>query len=468
MGCEHIHFVTGRLAERALRREVESVAARLGCAHSIDVLPITVAALMTPAWIAKHWSVPAAATRVILPGYCGGDLSPLTSQVGIPVECGPRDLRQLFEFFGQADPRKAEYGRHDITIVAEINHAPRQSLAQILAQARKLVADGADLIDVGCDPGTTWMGVADTVRALRDEGMRVSIDSFNPTEVAAAVRAGAELVLSVNSTNREAARDWGCEVIVIPDDIPTLGGLDETIEYLALHQVPMRIDPILEPIGCGFAASLSRYDLVRRRYPDVEMLMGIGNLTELTDVDSSGVNVLLLGFCQELGIRAVLTTQVINWARTSVRECDLARRLVHYAVRHHIPPKHIEPGLVTLRDTKLFMHGADWFEQLATQLKDMNYRLFAEGGELHLIASGLHLHDVDPFQLFDQLRAREPRNLTASHAFYLGYELAKANLALQLGKQYQQDEALSFGYLTVPETSHRLQQRAAARTETTE
>lgn len=465
MGCEHIHFVTGRLAERALRREVESVAARLNCTYSIDVLPITVAALMTPAWVAKHWQVPAAATRVILPGYCAGDLTPLTSQVKIPVDCGPRDLRQLFEFFGQTDPRKADYGRHDIAIVAEINHAPRLTTTEILEQARQLRAAGADVIDVGCDPGVTWSGVADAVHALRAEGHRVSIDSFNIQEVAAAVRTGAELVLSVNSTNREAAVDWGCEVVVIPDDIPTLGGLDETVEYLANNNVPLRIDPILEPIGCGFAASLLRYDSVRRRYPDAEMLMGIGNLTELTDVDSAGVNVLLLGICQELGIRSVLTTQVINWARTSVRECDLARRLVHFAVRHRIPPKHLEPNLVTLRDPKLLSHGDDWFKQLATQLKDMNYRLFAEAGELHLVASGMHLHDSDAFQLFDQLRAREPRNLTAAHAFYLGYELAKATLALQLGKQYQQDEALNFGYLTVAETSHRLQQRVTARTE---
>ena len=80
--------------------------------------------------------------------------------------------------------------------------------------------------------------------------------------------------------------------------------------------MPLRIDPILEPIGFGFAASLGRYLEVRRRYPDAEMMMGIGNLTELTDADSAPINVLLLGFCQELGIRSVLTTQVINWARS--------------------------------------------------------------------------------------------------------------------------------------------------------
>ena len=126
------------------------------------------------------------------------------------------------------------------------------------------------------------------MRALVDAGHRVSIDSMNPVEIAAAVRAGAELVLSVNSANRDAAADWGCEVVAVPDVPATLAGLDETIEHLAAAKVPLRIDPILEPIGFGFAASLGRYLDVRRRYPDAEMLMGIGNLTELTDADSAG------------------------------------------------------------------------------------------------------------------------------------------------------------------------------------
>ena len=73
----------------------------------------------------------------------------------------------------------------------------------------------------------------------------------------------------------------------MPDDPATLAGLDETVEFLAERGVPLRIDPVLEPIGFGFAASLGRYLEVRRRYPDAEMMMGIGNLTELTDADSA-------------------------------------------------------------------------------------------------------------------------------------------------------------------------------------
>lgn len=461
MNREHIHFVTGRLAEHALRSTLESLAQAVGFDYSVAVMPISVAALMTPAWIARHIDPPPETTRILLPGYCQGDTQPVAERLRrpLPIEFGPRDLRQLPEFFGRSGGPQHPYGDCDIQILAEINHAPRLSLEQIRSQARQLARDGADLIDVGCEPGEPWSGVADCVRALRDDGHRVSIDSWNPAEIEPAVRAGAELVLSVNRSNREAARDWGCEVVAIPDDISTLAGLDETIEFLSAAAVPFRLDPILEPIGFGFAASLERYLQVRRRYPAAEMMMGIGNLTELTDVDSAGVNVLLLGFCQEQGIRSVLTTQVINWARSSVRECDLARRLVHYAVRHQVPPKHLEPRLVTLRDPQLHEFGAAHFDQLAAQLKDHNYRLFAEGGRLHLVCAGLHLEGADPFELFARLLATQPKNVDPGHAFYLGYELAKATTALTLGKDYRQDEALDWGHLTVAERSHRRSRR---------
>ena len=97
-------------------------------------------------------------------------------------------------------------------------------------------------------------------------------------------------------------------------------------------------------------ASLERYAEVRRRYPDAEMLMGIGNLTELTAADSTGVNALLIAVCQELGVRAVLTTEVIPWARGAVREVDVARRLMHYAVTRRTIPKGVDDRLVTVKD----------------------------------------------------------------------------------------------------------------------
>lgn len=279
--------------------------------------------------------------------------------------------------------------------------------------------------------------------------MRVSIDSFNPAEVEAAARGGAELVLSVNSSNCSAARSWGCEVVVLPDVPATLEGLDRTVEALSGWGVPFRIDPILEPIGFGFAASLGRCLEVRRRYPQAEMLVGVGNLTELTDADAAGINVLLLGFCQELGIRSVLTTQVINWCRSCVRELALARRLVYHAVREKVLPKHLEPDLVLLRDPRLSEYGEATLAELAQRITDRNFRLFAERGLLHVINGQMNLKGDDPFALFAQMQQEE--KIDPAHAFYLGYEMAKAVTALTLGKNYVQDQALRWGFLTRPE-----------------
>ena len=458
---EHIHFVTGRLAEYSLRDVLTDLAPRAGFDYSIEVLGITVAALMTTDWIAPKLHIPDQATRVLLPGYCQGDLQVVEQVARVPVERGPRDLRRLGEFFGDSAVA-ADYGAYDIQILAEINHARLLSLEELILEADRLRADGADMIDVGCEPGEAWPGVSAAVAALVAAGHRVSIDSMNVQEVEQAARAGAELVLSVNSENRQAAVDWNCRVVVVPDDPTTLAGLDETIEFLAERNVPLVIDPILEPIGFGFAASLGRYLDVRRRYPDAELMMGIGNLTELTDADSAPINVLLLGFCQELGIRTVLTTEVINWARSSVRECDLARRLVYYSDRHHTLPKRLEPRLVMLRDPTVMRHGRQALERLAGEIKDHNYRLFAEDGKLHAVTAGLHASDTDPFALFAQCQQSAARPIDPAHAFYLGYELAKAVTALTLGKDYRQDEALDWGFLTRDENHHRLERAKAS------
>jgi dihydropteroate synthase-like protein len=453
-----ILFVTGKLAESALRRVVGELAPRAGFEAEVAVLPITVAALLTTDWAARHLRVPGSVERIVLPGFCRGELSEIAKLTKATVERGPKDLRDLPEHFGQRSGAPTDYGAFDIQIAAEINHAPQLSLNVLLKEALQLRADGADVIDVGCDPGTTWTGVADAVRTLRGEGLCVSIDSFDPAEVEAALAAGAESVLSVNSSNLARPKGWyekhGAEVVAIPDTPSDLASLDRTIERLVKDGVRFRVDPVLEPIGFGFASSLGRYLEVRRRYPDVEMMMGVGNLTELTDADSAAINVMLLGFCQELGIRRVLTTQVINWSRSCVRELDLARRLVHHAVRAHVVPKRLEPGLVILRDPKLREMGETELRELAERLTDRNYRIFAERGELHILNGDVYLRGCDPFALFDELLKNDPR-LDPSHSFYLGYEFSKAVTALALGKNYVQDQALRWGFLTVPEESHR-------------
>ncbi|HVZ23243.1 MAG TPA: hypothetical protein VG871_19355, partial [Vicinamibacterales bacterium] len=229
--------------------------------------------------------------------------------------------------------------------------------------------------------------------------------------------------------------------------VPELGGALETLEptlaELERRKVRYLVDPILEPIGFGFMASLERYAETRRRYPDAEMLMGVGNLTELTAADSTGVNALLAAVCQELRIHAVLTTEVIPWARGAVRELDVARRLMHYAVVRRTIPKGIDDRLVTVKDPDPLTYSPDELRALQASLTDPNFRIFADREAITVLNNRVFVRGTDVREIFAQLAVADP-----AHAFYLGAELARASLAVTLGKTYRQDGPLSWGYLT--------------------
>ncbi|HEY6947795.1 MAG TPA: DUF6513 domain-containing protein, partial [Gemmatimonadales bacterium] len=283
-------FVTGRLAEPALRRTLADMAPPF--AADVAVLKITVAALMTTPWIARWLEVPPETDLVLIPGLCEGDPSVIERAVGVRTEKGPKDLRQIPRHFGQ-DAAAPDYGGYTIEILAEINNAPKLPRDAIRRVAAAYRTSGADVIDLGCTPGVPFPALADVVRELRADGFRVSVDSFEPEEIRTAVRAGAELVLSVNASNLEVARDVGAaggRVVVIPDFGAGLDTLDRNIEQLDAWGVPYLVDPIIEPIGFGFMASLERYADVHRRHPGAGQMMGVGNITELTAADTTGVN----------------------------------------------------------------------------------------------------------------------------------------------------------------------------------
>jgi len=439
-------FVTGKLAEPALRRVLADMAPPFH--YDVAVQKITVAALMTTPWIARSLQVPEGTTLIMIPGLCEGDTAVLTEKFGVPAVKGPKDLRDIPRYFGRAAELR-EYGAWDIEIAAEINNAPRLSREAIRREAGRFRGSGADIIDIGCTPGLPFPALGDVVRELVGAGMRVSIDSLDPGEIATAVQAGAELVLSVNGTNVDVARDLagrGARFVVIPDMGGGLDSMEPTIARLQAWGVPFLVDPILDPIGMGFMASLERYAEARRRWPEAEMLMGVGNLTELTAADSTGVNALLIAVCQELGIRTVLTTEVTPWARGAVREIDVARRLMHYAVTRHTVPKGVDDRLLTVKDPVVLSYSEEELRALQAKVTDPNFRIFADREAITVFNSELFVRGTDIQAIFEQLDVDE-----ASHAFYLGKELAKASLAVTLGKTYRQEGTLAWGYLTPPD-----------------
>ncbi len=438
-------FVTGTLAEPALRRVLGEMQPAFDA--PVAVLRITVAALMTTPWIARHLEVPPETDLVLIPGLCEGDTGILKEKFRVAVEKGPKDLREIPRYFGQE--HFPDYGRYSIEILAEINNAPKLSRGELRAAADYFRASGADLIDIGCTPGLPYPGLGEVVRELCHAGMRVSIDSFDPGEIRRAVEAGAELVLSVNRSNLEVARELGgtsTRVVVIPDFGEGLETLDRSIETLERWNVSYLIDPIIEPIGFGFMASLERYAEIHRRYPNTQQLMGVGNITELTSADSTGVNALLLAICEEVGVRAVLTTEVIPWARGSVREIDIARRLMHYAVSTRTVPKAVDDRLLTVKDPVILEYDEAELRELHAAVRDPNFRIFTDRDTITVFNNEIFVRGTDIQLIFSQLGVEEP-----THAFYLGRELLKAKLAITLGKTYRQEGALSWGYLTPPD-----------------
>jgi dihydropteroate synthase-like protein len=405
---------------------------------------ITVAALMTADWIAKRLEVPDGVTRIMIPGSCQGDVGVLSERFDVPAEKGPADLKRLPAHFGQADAR-SRYGGRDIKVFAEINNVPHLPGDEIVAAATYYRDSGADVIDLGLSLDRKWDGSA-VIADLKARGFTLSIDTLDPEEIVMADEAGIDYVLSLNTQNLHVADGLRATPILIPDTPDDLDSLDATIARMQELGKPFMADPIIEPIGSGFAASLGRYLEVRRRHPDIEMFMGIGNLTELTEADTTGVTAMLLGFCQELRIHNVLTTEVINWARGAVRETVLAAQLMHFAEQEGTPPKHVDGRLLTIKDEEFRPYTEAELRELHESITDPNIRIFADADWIYAFNADRFVKGTDINQVFDELGVDEH-----THAFYLGKELMKASIARGLGKNYRQESPLDWGYLTFDE-----------------
>ncbi|NJD67857.1 MAG: PTS mannitol transporter subunit IIABC [Candidatus Methylomirabilota bacterium] len=438
-----ILFITGKLAERALKETLAGMQADFD--YEVTALKISVAALMTTPFILHTLRTPST-DLVMIPGLCRVEPSELEQALGVKVEKGPKDLRDIPYYFG-AEKTREGYGEYDLTILAEINDAPTLPVGEILHKARYYTACGADVIDVGGTPGQPATNIGEIVSALRSEGFRVSIDSVDPQEILAADKAGAELLLSLNAQNLHLAPDLRCTPVIIPDFGKGLDSLAANVEAVErLGKTHYLIDPILAPIGFGFTESLVRYVEARRRFPHAEILMGVGNITELTDADSTGINALLTGVMSELQIRYALTTEVASWAVGSVRELDLARRLMFYARQRGVLPKGIDDGLLTIKDRRVDCPSEAELRDMQRMVTDPNFRIYADREAIYVFNRDLFMKDTDIHRIFDQIRAHlghEP----IGHAFYLGRELMKARLAMRLGKKYIQEEDLTWGYL---------------------
>ncbi len=455
---ERILFLTGHLAEKSLNRVL---AAMRPSEFEYDVLNIgiSVAGLMTADLIRRRLPGPGQATRMMVPGRCRGDLDGLTRHYGVPVVRGPDELKDLPQFFGKKGASE-DLSRYDVRIFAEIVDAPQSSIEQILRRAESYRKDGADVIDLGCLPETPFPHLEEAVAALKSAGYQISVDSVEPKELLRGGKAGADYLLSLKEDTLWVADEVASIPVLIPQQSGDLASLERAMEYMMKRKRRFIADSVLDPVHFGFADSLVRYHELRRRHLEVEIMMGVGNLTELTDADTTGINALLMGIISELRITNILTTEVSPHAKRAVREADVARRIMYAAREASSLPRDFSSELLTTHARKPFPDTAEEIAELARAIKDPSYRIQVSEQGIHIYnRDGLHVA-TDPFELFPLLNLEND----AAHAFYLGVELARAQIAWQLAKRYNQDEELDWGCAVERKPEDLNQQKAAGTT----
>lgn len=436
---DHILFLTGHLA-RARLEKILGESGDLGFTWTVLDVGVKVAALMTEQIINRRLPRPVEANKVMLPGRCRGDLKNLSAEFGVQFIRGPDELKDLPSYFGRRS-RNDDLSQHDMRIFAEIVDAPTLTIDAIIARAALMRAAGADVIDLGCLPDTPFPHLEDAVRALQANEHAVSVDSANTEELRRGALAGAQYLLSLTVDTLPLAAETSAVPILIPaahGELLSLLQAAEAAEKLGIRAI---LDPILDPIHFGFMNSLARYAELRSRLPTAEILMGTGNLTELTDADSDGVTAILLGICSELYIRNLLVVQVSPHTRRTIQEHDAARRIMFAARKDASIPKDYSNALLALHDRKPFPNTPTEIGEIAAEVKDPNFRIETSVDGIHVYNRNGHHLGQNAMSLFEKLGV----NNDGAHAFYLGTELMKAEISWLLGKRYAQDEPLDWG-----------------------
>ena len=436
----NILFITGKLAEKNIRSILDSIKDK-DFTYEIRNLNINVAALLTTEMIYRRIGNVDNFNKIILPGKVRGDIDELAKKLKIEIKRGPEELKDLPVMFG-GDPLKHDLSKYEVHIFAEITDAPNMKIQEIINMADNYRNNGADIIDIGCLPNKSFPHLSETIQELKRQDFYVSIDSHSDKELILGGKSGADYLLSIKSDNFYILDEVDSFPILIPKD-GDISSLHECIDKCISDKRIFIADPILDPINYGFTQSIIRYSELRERYPDIHIMMGTGNVTELTHADTTGMTMILMGIISELKINHILTTEVSKHCRTVIKESDLARRIILAARLGNTTPKHIDSGLLTTHEEDPIRYSSKEIKELFEQVKDSSYRIMNTDDGVNLFNKKELQVAIDPFDFFEKIDVGDD----TGHAFYLGVELARAQIAHQLGKTYEQDEELKWGCL---------------------
>ena len=500
-----ILLVTGKSASEML----EKYARQSKTPHEIHVCKTDIAALISAELIIKKLSGRnlSEISTIIVPGQMKGDVSVITEKLSIPCFKGPSHVADVplvldmipkiklspvksansvleDEIKKRADNAikkayKSESFRMKIggvpigigitQVLAEIADAPMLSDNEIRKKANHYKNSGAKIIDTGMMSHETGSDrIREIIALVKSAGLPVSIDTTNEKEILAGVDAGVDLIMSLDETNYEIAGSIDVPAVVIPrtekgipkniDDrvnlveklISKIGNLNNNLENRLIA------DTILDPLNFNFTQSVVGYYEFRKRNPRVPVLMGVGNVVEMLDADSVGVNALLMGIASELDIDLAFTTEYSVKTKGSVRELVRASEMMYLAKTKKQTPKDLGINLLILKDKRkvrdILPEVDENFKFIKVrktpikQLEEGCFRIYLDKGKIHVI---YYLDDIrvgftgtDAKDLYKAIANHPDIKISTEHAAYLGKETGKAETALKLNKNYIQDTEL--------------------------
>lgn len=360
-------------------------------------------------------------------------------------------------------------------VVAEICDAPLLSNEELKNKAKYFVDSGAKIIDIGMMPEAKPEEVKRIVGSIREiTDIPLSIDTLNIDEIMEGIKYGVGMVMSIDATNFKIVENFDIPIVVIPRDEKGIKKGDEKVKFLEnlINEIKKRngcmniiADLILEPPNFGLSNSIGAYIKFRERFKNMAMLMGIGNVTELMDVDSHGINALLTSIAYELGIDLLFTPEYSTKTKGSVREINKAINMMYLSGNRGQPPKDVGIDLLILKDkfkeNLNFELKGDVFDtknfKFKRKIDKINFRIFVRD-KIYIMVHKNRNPAENPIICMKGDKAeeiyqaildyiikqgtRQGIEISREHCAYLGKELSKAEIALKIGKKYIQDDEL--------------------------
>ena len=352
-------------------------------------------------------------------------------------------------------------------VLAEIANAPLLSKKDLVDRARYFVKNGAEMVDIGMVAGENLQDkIPSMVQILKKElgSVPISIDTLNPLEIEVAVESGVDMVLSVDHGNCDRVlpfiEEKNIPAVLLPTDykkgwVPET--VDERVESLEelrkrCKKIDVIADLVLDPINSSsIVDSIISCHNFKQKNKD-PLFFGIGNVTELLDTDSVGVNALLSGIAMELGASVLFTPEESGKTLGSVFELSVSSKMMFLAKNRGSIPKDLGINLVVFKDKRKGEEITEEFDvplvegQLDTNfVQDPagSFKIMIESDKIkavHYKKSQPDLAVIGPTakHVYDEILKL---NLVSrmEHALYLGAELEKAEIALITQKNYVQD-----------------------------